>query len=89
MHLTELDPYDADKQEPSALPEEEERVEALCDEERYLELHTDVAEKALSNGFVSLLRVLGALRALPRSLAVTRHTVRPLKEAWTCSGRCV
>ena len=34
----------------SELTEEEKHIEALCDEERYMELHSDVQEKALHEG---------------------------------------
>ncbi len=51
-HLYDLRPYDADhnKGKYGQLSEEEQRVEALIDEERYLELHTDVAERAMYEG---------------------------------------
>ncbi|RUS78086.1 hypothetical protein EGW08_014166 [Elysia chlorotica] len=45
-HLFDLAHHDADNigEKTSALTEEEEAVEKACDEERYLELHTDVRE---------------------------------------------
>ncbi|KAK7462102.1 hypothetical protein BaRGS_00038474 [Batillaria attramentaria] len=48
-HLFDLSKYDADLQKGRTveLSEEEAAVEAACDEERYLELHTDVQEKAM------------------------------------------
>ncbi|XP_064646531.1 splicing factor, suppressor of white-apricot homolog [Lineus longissimus] len=45
-HLFDIDPYDADLGHRSVRSDEESRIEALCDEERYLELHTDIMEKA-------------------------------------------
>ncbi|XP_060564245.1 splicing factor, suppressor of white-apricot homolog isoform X2 [Ruditapes philippinarum] len=47
-HLYDLRPYDADNLKGLPAPvltEDEKHVEQLCDEERYLELHTDIAEK--------------------------------------------
>lgn len=51
-HLYDLRPYDADINKPgvSQLSSDEQRIERLCDEERYLELHTDIAEKAIQEG---------------------------------------
>ena len=51
-HLYDLKPYDADfvGGQYSTLTLEEQRVEQLCDEERYLELHSDVMEKAVYEG---------------------------------------
>ena len=50
-HLFNLRPYDSDfTPRNRALSDEEARIEALCDEERYLELHTDIAEKRLYEG---------------------------------------
>ena len=51
-HLYDLKPYDADvnKGRYEELTEEEKRVETLIDEERYLELHTDIAERAMYEG---------------------------------------
>ena len=58
-HLYDLHLYDAanvaagDKQ----LSEEDQRIEALCDEERYLELHTDMAEKIMYEGKLQFLHL--------------------------------
>jgi len=52
-HLYDLRPYDADLNKRKPLPElteDEMNIEKLCDEERYLELHTDMAEKAMYEG---------------------------------------
>ena len=53
-HLYDLSPYDPDLLKRSGrmseLTEEEKQIEALCDEERYLELHTDLQEKAQHEG---------------------------------------
>ena len=51
-HLYDLRQYDSDlsKGKYDELSEEEKRVEALIDEERYLELHTDIAERAMYEG---------------------------------------
>ena len=50
-HLFSLAPYDADfNKNYGVLSAEEQRIERLCEEERYLELHTDIAEKALQEG---------------------------------------
>ncbi|XP_022341691.2 splicing factor, suppressor of white-apricot homolog isoform X1 [Crassostrea virginica] len=46
-HLYDLKPYDSSHAQPCVLTAEEEKLEELCNEERYLELHTDVAEKKL------------------------------------------
>ncbi|KAJ8312289.1 hypothetical protein KUTeg_009662 [Tegillarca granosa] len=48
-HLYDLSQYDVSnvKAEHKVLSEEEKQIETLCDEERYLELHTDVAEKKM------------------------------------------
>jgi len=47
-HLFDLRPYDADNTaNRGTLSSEEVRIERLCEEERYLELHTDLAEKAI------------------------------------------
>jgi hypothetical protein len=48
--LFDLDPYDADIDQQSLCSAEDHRIEALCDEERYLELHTDIMEKAAYEG---------------------------------------
>lgn len=47
-HLYDLSPYDADLHKGSygELSETEEAVERACEEERYLELHTDLMEQA-------------------------------------------
>ncbi|XP_060746261.1 splicing factor, suppressor of white-apricot homolog [Tachysurus vachellii] len=45
-HLHDLSEYDADSWNQNyQLSEEEARIEALCDEERYLALHTDLLEE--------------------------------------------
>lgn len=52
-HLFDLRPYDADSRKGLPTPvltEDEKNIEKLCDEERYLELHTDLAEKAMYEG---------------------------------------
>ena len=50
-HLFDLRPYDSEYiKKAKPLTEEEARIEALCDEERYLELHTDIDEKRLYEG---------------------------------------
>ena len=51
-HLYDLTPYDADlrKGPREELSEDEKKIEALCDEERYLELHTDLTEKSMYEG---------------------------------------
>ena len=51
-YLHDLRPYDADNVVNNAddLSEEEKKLEELCDEERYLELHTDIDEKAIYEG---------------------------------------
>ncbi|XP_067933519.1 splicing factor, suppressor of white-apricot homolog isoform X2 [Watersipora subatra] len=47
-HLFDLRPYDADNPEHRGeLTSDEKRIERLCEEERYLELHTDIAERAI------------------------------------------
>uniref|UniRef100_K1P9A5 Splicing factor, arginine/serine-rich 8 n=1 Tax=Magallana gigas TaxID=29159 RepID=K1P9A5_MAGGI len=46
-HLYDLKPYDSSHAQPCEQTAEEEKLEELCNEERYLELHTDVAEKKL------------------------------------------
>ncbi|XP_061163357.1 splicing factor, suppressor of white-apricot homolog [Saccostrea echinata] len=46
-HLYDLKPYDSSHAQPCVLTPEEKKLEEMCDEERYLELHTDVAEKKL------------------------------------------
>jgi hypothetical protein len=51
-HLYNLHEYDADRMVRSKvqMTEDEMFVEKLCDEERYLELRTDVMEKAMYEG---------------------------------------
>lgn len=51
-HLYDLSQHDADvlKDRIVELSEEEKAVEQACDEERYLELHTDMQEKAMYEG---------------------------------------
>ena len=50
-HLFDLRPYDADNTaNRGSLSSDEIRIERLCEEERYLELHTDIAEKAIQEG---------------------------------------
>lgn len=54
-HLYDLRPYDADLRKGLPAPdftEDEKNMEKLCDEERYLELHTDLAEKAMYEGIL-------------------------------------
>lgn len=53
--MFDLGPYDADsKKDWGDLSADELRIERLCDEERYLELHTDIAEKAVQEGRIFL-----------------------------------
>lgn len=52
-HLHDLSEYDAEYStwnRDYQLSEEEARVEALCDEERYLALHTDLLEEEARQG---------------------------------------
>ena len=51
-HLYDLTKHDADlvRGQPVQLSEEEQAVEAACDEERYLELVSNVQEKAMYEG---------------------------------------
>jgi len=49
-HLHDLREFDSDLVQSSALSEEERHIEALCDEERYLELNSDILEKMLYEG---------------------------------------
>jgi len=49
-HLYDLSEFDSDSTQPTALSEEERHIEALCDEERYLELNSDILEKMLYEG---------------------------------------
>lgn len=55
--MFDLRPYDADSRKGLPAPvltEDEKNIEKLCDEERYLELHTDLAEKAMYEGKLDL-----------------------------------
>ena len=51
-HLHDLSDYDTDRVRVALEPltEDEKQIEKLCDEERYLELNTDVLEKMLYEG---------------------------------------
>lgn len=50
-HLHDLSEYDSGSWNTSyQLSEEEERIEALCDEERYLALHSDLLEEEARQG---------------------------------------
>lgn len=52
-HLHDLSEYDAEYStwnRDYQLSEEEARIEALCDEERYLALHTDLLEEEARQG---------------------------------------
>lgn len=50
-HLHDLSEYDSGSWNTSyQLSEEETRIEALCDEERYLALHTDLLEEEARQG---------------------------------------
>ena len=51
-YLADLKQYDAElnRASYSHLSEEERQIEALCDEERYLELRSDFMEKRLYEG---------------------------------------
>lgn len=52
-HLHDLSDYDAEYStwnRDYQLSEEEARIEALCDEERYLALHTDLLEEEARQG---------------------------------------
>lgn len=50
-HLHDLSEYDSGSWNTSyQLSEEEDRIEALCDEERYLALHTDLLEEEARQG---------------------------------------
>ncbi|KAK3084142.1 hypothetical protein FSP39_008921 [Pinctada imbricata] len=44
-HLYDLSPYDASNVRDVTLTDDEKQMEKLCDEERYLELRTDIQEK--------------------------------------------
>jgi len=48
--LYDLSEFDSDLVKPTPLSEEEHHIEALCDEERYLELNSDILEKMLYEG---------------------------------------
>lgn len=53
--MYDLRPHDADNlkgQLDLELSADEANIEKLCDEERYLELHTDMAEKTMYEGTV-------------------------------------
>jgi len=45
-----LSEFDSELIRPTALTEEQRHIEALCDEERYLELNSDILEKMLYEG---------------------------------------
>lgn len=51
-HIYDLKPYDADSVDRHHfdLSDREKAVEKACDEERYLELHTDAAEQKVYEG---------------------------------------
>lgn len=51
-HLHDLSAYDASniKDTEPTLTEDEMQMEKLCDDERYLELRTDIAEKTMYEG---------------------------------------
>ena len=51
-HLYDLRPYDAEQLDDSAfdMSEQEKAMEAACDEERYLELRSDILEKQMYEG---------------------------------------
>ena len=49
-HLHDLTQFDSELIKAKTLSEEERHIEALCDEERYLELNTDILEKMLYEG---------------------------------------
>lgn len=59
-HIYDLSAHDAERMRNRAvtLSAEEQQVEALCDEERYLELNTDVAEKAMYEGTYCNLQIV-------------------------------
>jgi len=48
--LHDLREFDSELVQAKALSEEEWHIEALCDEERYLELNSDFLEKNLYEG---------------------------------------
>jgi len=49
-HLHDLSAFDSELVPARVLSEEERHIEALCDEERYLELNSDILEKMLYEG---------------------------------------
>jgi len=49
-HLHDLSKFDCELVRPTTLSEEDRHIEALCDEERYLELNSDILEKMLYEG---------------------------------------
>ena len=51
-HLYDLSTYDASRVKPGQMSEDEKHIEALCDEERYLELKHDLAEKQMYEGTI-------------------------------------
>ena len=50
-HLYDLSAYDAVNVKPWHPTEEEKEIEALCEEERWLELKHDIAEKTMYEGW--------------------------------------
>ena len=50
--------FDSELVQATALSEEERHIEALCDEERYLELNSDILEKMLYEGQCCWRRIL-------------------------------
>jgi len=48
--LHDLSEFDCELVRPTTLSEEDRHIEALCDEERYLELNSDILEKMLYEG---------------------------------------
>jgi len=51
-HLHDLSEFDSELVQVTALSEEERHIESLCDEERYLELNSDILEKMLYEGLL-------------------------------------
>jgi len=49
-HLHDVREFDSELVQTRTLSEEERHIEALCDEERYLELNSDILEKMLYEG---------------------------------------
>ena len=49
-HLFDLSTYDASRVKATKLSDDEQQLETLCDEERYLELKHDMAEKKMYEG---------------------------------------